>query len=221
MLVLRDMTMTGRTRRDVLFAGISLSIPQKARVALLGPNGAGKSTFLAGVGKCQKLRAGKVSWNGMFVSWPVGLGRFFNLDLTGAQNVTYIGEMNGLPVRDYGLAVRDFSELGAQFYEPVRTYSSGERARLAFSMALKIQYDFFLIDEVLAVGDAGFRAKSRAELERRLDHAGAIISTHSMGLARTFCDSGLVLRNGQMRYFPDIDDAIADHRSALVGDSAA
>ena len=112
---------------------------------------------------------------------------------------------------------RDFAELGEHYYLPVRSYSSGMKSRLAFAMSMAVRFDTYLIDEVTAVGDAGFRAKSEAIIEDRLRHSGAIIVSHSLGMVRRLCRSGVVLDQGRFFYYERVEKAVEHHENVMKG----
>ena len=155
------------------------------------------------------------------VSWPVGFGGSFHGDLTGAQNVRFIARIYGVDTDELEYFVRDFAEIGEHFDMPVRGYSSGMKSRLAFGASMGVQFDTYLIDEVTAVGDAAFRAKSKAIIQERLESSGAIMVSHSMRQLREICTSGLVLERGQISYYADINDAIAAHETNLRRNAGA
>lgn len=189
---------------------VTLTIPTGGSLALLGRNGAGKSTLLQMIAGAMEPTHGQILSDGT-ISWPVGFAGAFHPDLTGAQNVRFIARVYGAETGDMIDFVRDFSELGDNFYLPVRNYSSGMRARLAFGVSMAVDFDTYLIDEVAAVGDASFRNKSNAVLQARLDKSSAVVVSHSMGLIRQICDRGAVLENGKLTLFENIDEAIAQH----------
>lgn len=145
------------------------------------------------------------------MSWPVGFAGSFHRDLTGRQNVRFIARVYGVDTDELIGFVDDFAELGAHFDLPVRSYSSGMKSRLAFGVSIGIPFDTYLVDEVTSVGDAAFRRKSRLVFGERMRGAGAVVVTHSMTEVRTLCTAGAVLENGELSYFDDIEDAIAQH----------
>jgi capsular polysaccharide transport system ATP-binding protein len=150
------------------------------------------------------------------ISWPVGFGGSLHPQMTGAQNVRFVGRVYGVDTDSLSAFVEDFSELGKQFHAPVHTYSSGMRARLGFGLSMGIKFDTYLIDETTAVGDARFNRKSRAVFLERVKDASAIMVSHQMNTVRSFCDSGIVLTDGRLEYYPDLEDAITRHLE-LVG----
>ena len=117
--------------------------------------------------------------------------------------------------------VEDFSELGSYLREPVRTYSAGMRARLAFALSMVVEFDCFLIDEIVAVGDARFTEKCRVELfEKRGDRAMIIVS-HDPTYIRAHCDRASVLVDGKLHHFDDLDAAFSFYNAAMAGPAEA
>ncbi len=192
-------------------------IPDGARMALMGRNGAGKSTLLAMIaGKINPDR-GRIRLSGN-ISWPIGLTGCIQGELTGAQNVKFIGRVYGVDTDELAAFVEDFAELGMNFHEPVRTYSSGMRARLNFGMSMGIHFDTYLIDEVTATGDGAFKNKSRKVFEDRMSKSGLVIVSHSKGTMKSLCTSGAVLEKGDITFYDDIDEALEVHERHLRGD---
>jgi capsular polysaccharide transport system ATP-binding protein len=136
--------------------------------------------------------------------------------MSGAQNTRFVARVYGVDSDSLLHFVQDFSELGEQFHNPVRTYSSGMRARLGFGLSMGIKFDTYLIDETTAVGDARFNRKSKAVFLERVKDSSAIMVSHQMNTVRDFCDAGAVLSDGKLEYFDDLEEAIARHIK-LVG----
>lgn len=204
-----------RGRKRVIIDGLTLTLPTGRSLALLGRNGAGKSTLLDIIAGVQAADSGTVVSDGT-ISWPVGLNGSFHGQMTGAQNVRFVARIYGVDSDALLYFVQDFSELGVQIDNPVKTYSSGMKARLGFGLSMGIKFDTYLVDEVTAVGDASFNRKSNRMFRDRLKDASAIMVSHQMGKLRDFCDSGVVLNKGKLEYFDDLKDAIARHQELMA-----
>lgn len=196
--------------QKVVINRLNTELPTGKSLALLGLNGAGKSTLMQLIAGTLRADSGRVISDGS-ISWPVGFGGSFHPDLTGAQNVRFIARIYGVDTDELVAFVEDFAELGKHFNMPVRSYSAGMRSRLTFGASFGIQFDTYLVDEVTAVGDAAFRRKSQALFKERMQTSSAIMVTHEMGQVRNFCDSGILLHNGHLTYFEDVEDAITAH----------
>jgi capsular polysaccharide transport system ATP-binding protein len=208
MIRLRDVGKRYRSRqgdREVL-RGVNLELRPGERVGILGRNGAGKSTLIRILGGVEQPSTGHVE-HGMSVSWPLAFGGGFQSSLTGLDNVRFVCRIYGADHAAAQAFVEDFSELGTALRDPVRTYSSGMRARLAFALSMAIEFDCFLIDEVVAVGDARFHERCHRELfERRRDRAMVIVS-HEAHYMREHCSRAYVLDAGVLHRFDTVDAA--------------
>ncbi len=193
--------------REVL-RGVNLEVRPGERVGILGRNGAGKSTLIRLLGGTEQPSAGSVQ-HGMSVSWPLAFGGGFQSSLTGLDNLRFVCRVYGASFAQARDFVEDFSELGDYLLEPVRSYSSGMRARLAFALSMAIEFDCFLIDEVVAVGDTRFHQKCHDELfTRRRDRAMVMVS-HEAHYMREHCSRALVLADGALHAFDSVDAAYA------------
>lgn len=217
MITLNHLTKSFRvgSSRKFIANDISAVFPDRTSVALLGRNGAGKSTLLKIIGGTMRPDHGTVDSSGA-VSWQIGFAGSFHPDLTGAQNTRFIARVYGIDTNSLEDYVLGFSELGPSFKMPVRTYSSGMRARLAFGVSMGIPFSYYLIDEVTSVGDASFKEKCRAVLENRLDRAGSIVVSHSESTLKSICSAGAVLEGGRLFYYESLDDAIAHHNENMT-----
>ena len=191
-------------------------IPDGARLALMGRNGAGKSTLLRLIAGSINPERGRIRVTGS-LSWPIGLTGCVQGELTGAQNVKFLARVYGVDTDQLVSFVEEFAELGLNFNEPVRTYSSGMKGRLNFGMSMGIRFDTYLIDEVSATGDASFRGKSKRVFEDRLMNSGLVMVSHSDNLIRSMCTTGAVLENGRITFYDDIDEAIEAHNRNMRG----
>jgi len=190
--------------RKRVLKGINLEIAPGDRIGLLGRNGAGKSTMIKLIGGVELPTSGSIRRT-MSCSWPLGFNGGFQGSLTGYDNARFIARIYG---RDYATMrqfVEDFTELGRQLRMPVKTYSSGMRARLAFALSLAIEFDCYLIDEVIMVGDKNFQDKCHHELfDKRKDRA-ILLASHSPDSIREFCNRAVVLDDGHMTEFDDVE----------------
>lgn len=208
MIKLVNVTKQYRVRNGVhtVFRDVNLEIAPGEKLGILGRNGAGKSTMIRLLSGAELPTRGRVLRH-MSVSWPLAFGGAFQGSLTGKDNVRFICRVYGKDPAAVMSMVEDFAELGRFLREPVKTYSSGMRARLAFAISLAIEFDCFLIDEVISVGDARFHEKCQAELfEKRKDRAMVIVS-HEAHNIREHCDRACVLHAGTLHPFPDVDTA--------------
>ncbi len=193
---------------------LDLTLPSGRSLALLGRNGAGKSTLLSIVAGTMRPDTGRVVSDGS-ISFTVGYAGSFHGDMTGAQNTRFVARIYGVDSDELIDFVEDFAEIGKQFHMPVRTYSSGMRARLAFGISMGIKFDTYLIDEATATGDQSFRDKSKQVFNMRMAESSAIMVSHSMADIRNFCDAGLVLHDGEIEVFEDVEKAIKRHQDLM------
>ena len=185
---------------------INLQVKAGEKIGILGKNGSGKSTLVKLISGAEQPTSGTI-FRGMNVSWPLAFGGAFQGTLTGIDNLRFICRIYGTTTEDKIPFVQEFSELGRYLREPVKTYSSGMRARLAFAISMVIEFDCFLIDEVTAVGDSRFHEKCRIELfEKRKDRAMIMVS-HDAGYVRAHCDHAAVLVAGKLFSFDHVDEA--------------
>ena len=187
--------------------GVNLSVSVGDKLGILGRNGAGKSTMIRLISGAERPDRGKVTRE-MTVSWPLAFGGAFQGTLTGLDNLRFICRVYGVDPKNKVDFVDDFAELGPFLREPVRTYSSGMRARLAFALSMVIEFDCFLIDEVVSVGDSRFTAKCELELfEKRKDRAMIIVS-HDVNYLKKHCKQIVLLQDGRIRTGENIDDVL-------------
>jgi capsular polysaccharide transport system ATP-binding protein len=208
MIDLRRVTKCYSTRHGttLVLDGIDLKVEPGEKLGILGANGAGKSTLIRLLSGAEQPTSGVVDRR-MTVSWPLAFSGGFQGSLTGLDNLRFICRVYGVDHQPHEQFVEDFAELGKYFREPVKTYSSGMRARLAFALSMAIEFDCYLIDEVLSVGDARFQDKCKHELfEKRKDRAILIVS-HDTHAIREHCDSVYVLNAGRILRFDDLDKA--------------
>lgn len=201
----------GRGER-VILDHVNLRVERGEKWGILGRNGAGKSTMIRIISGSDRPHSGRVVKN-MSVSWPLAFGDAFQGSLTGRDNARLISRIYGVDFQNTLNEIESFAELGSYLNEPVKTYSSGMRARLAFAISMAIEFDCFLIDEGMSVGDHRFARKCDVELfEKRGDRA-MIIVAHQTDLIRDHCDHAAVLEGGKLRIHKDIGSAILEYES--------
>ncbi|MBW8284130.1 MAG: ABC transporter ATP-binding protein [Rhizobium sp.] len=197
------------TKKPIL-DGVSLVLRRGRSVGLLGRNGAGKSTLLRLFAGTIRLDAGRIVREGN-ISWPLGFQGSFQGNLTGEQNVRFVARIYGVDSEQLIDYVAEFAELGPFFRSPVATYSSGMKARLAFGLSMGVSFDYYLVDEITAVGDANFKKKCSEVFQTRLVDSDVVMVSHSTATIREYCDCGIVLEKGKLTYFDDVEDAIRAH----------
>ncbi|MGD9923268.1 MAG: ABC transporter ATP-binding protein [Pseudorhodoplanes sp.] len=191
---------------------INFSIGVGEKIAVLGQNGAGKSTLVRIIGGVLPPTSG-VIYRGLTMSWPIAFSGGFSAQMSGLDNIRFISRLYGVPFGDILAYVDDFAELGRQLFLPVRNYSSGMRMRLAFALTLAIDFECYLIDEVIAVGDKRFREKCHEALFVKKKDRAMILVTHSPSTLREYCSKALVMKNGRGRIFSDIEFALSIYGS--------
>lgn len=187
---------------------ISFSVRPGEKIAVLGQNGAGKTTLVKLVAGVEPPTSGTIH-RGMSLSWPVGFSGGFEHAMTGHDNIRFIARVYGVPVEKAVAIVEDFAELGPLLHMPMVTYSSGMKTRLAFGLTLAVDFDCFLIDEVIAVGDQRFQRKCHEELFVKRKHCAMILISHDTNTIRQYCNRALVLKAGRGRVFEDLDFALS------------
>ncbi len=193
-------------RRNVL-DGINLTLKMGEKIGILGKNGAGKSTLVRILGGVEEPTSGVVQKN-MSISWPLAFSGAFQGSLTGADNVRFVCRVYNTDYKKAMELVDSFAELGKYLYEPVKVYSSGMRARLAFAISMAVDFDCYLIDEVISVGDAKFHQKCQVELFEKRAHKSMIIVSHELHNIKDYCDKVAILCNGKLSLHYDIDEAM-------------
>ncbi|MCA0912751.1 ABC transporter ATP-binding protein [Marinobacter nauticus] len=201
---------------DWVLKDVNFTIPDNVSVGLLGRNGAGKSTLLRIIGGMDSPDKGTVNRD-CRVSWPIGLGGGFQGSMTGRQNVKFVARIHGGGDRipEIISRVQDFAEIGKAFDQPVKTYSSGMRSRLAFGLSLAFDFDVYLSDEATAVGDAAFKAKATKAFKDRVGKASIVMVSHQIGMLKDLCQAGVWINNGTAIWFDDINEAINSYHESI------
>lgn len=198
--------------RRLVLDNVNFTLNKGEKIGILGRNGAGKSTLVRILGGVEQPTSGTITKD-MSMSWPLAFGGAFQGSLTGADNVRFVSRIYNTDYHKAMDVVDSFAELGKYLYEPVKIYSSGMRARLAFAISLAIDFDCYLIDEVLSVGDANFHRKCEIELfEKRADRAMIIVS-HELHNIKDYCNMSAILDKGHFSLYYDIDESLQIYNS--------
>lgn len=192
----------------IVLDNINFSLKKGEKIGILGRNGAGKSTLIRLLGGVELPTSGEIIRD-MTLSWPLAFGGAFQGSLTGVDNIRFICRIYGVEYDRVYDFVESFAELGKYLQEPVKVYSSGMRARLAFALSLAIDFDCYLIDEVLSVGDANFHKKSHEELFVKRADKSMIIVSHELHNIKEFCSKAALLNKGKLQVYEDLDEAMA------------
>ncbi|WP_437887897.1 ABC transporter ATP-binding protein [Phytobacter sp. V91] len=216
MITIENLTKSYRTPqgRHFVFKNLNVILPQNKSVALIGRNGAGKSTLLRMIGGIDRPDSGRII-TGQSISWPVGLSGGFQGSLTGRENVKFVSRLYAKKneLAEKVAFVEDFAELGKYFDMPIKTYSSGMRSRLGFGLSMAFTFDYYLVDEVTAVGDARFKRKCSELFNTKRQQSNILMVSHSLSSLSEYCDSALFLgRNNVLVYCEDIQSAIEQYK---------
>lgn len=195
-----------RTGSITVLNDINFSLNKGEKIGILGRNGAGKSTLIRLMSSVEAPTSGIIRRE-MSISWPLAFSAAFQGSLTGMDNLGFICRIYNADINYVTEFTESFSELGNYLYEPVKNYSSGMKARLAFALSLSVEFDCYLIDEVIAVGDSRFSDKCRYELFEKRKDRSIILVSHSPTAIRQYCDNAKVLDKGKLLDFSSIDEA--------------
>lgn len=201
--------------KKILLNNVSFFFEEGINVGILGVNGAGKSTILRMIAGSEAPDKGRIIRSGKF-SWPLGFAGGFNGSLSGVENLRFICRIYAANIKKVTEQVIDFSELGDALYEPVGTYSTGMRARLAFALSMAIEFDVYLVDEIMGVGDRIFQEKCKSAFEEKSQRSSIIMVSHSMGTIRDYSDVALLLSKGEVNIYDDVNEAIATYEKIAV-----
>ncbi len=193
--------------KNIILDNISFKFPDHKNIGVLGVNGAGKSTLLRLIAGSEYPNSGKIIRKGRY-SWPLGFTGSFHDTLTGVENLRFACRIYDADVKYVTEYVRDFSELGKYIEEPIRTYSSGMRSRLAFALSMAIDFDVYLVDEIMGVGDKGFQKKCHDAFDEKRESSSVIIVSHSMKTIRDYSDVAILLTGEKLEIHDDVDEAI-------------
>jgi capsular polysaccharide transport system ATP-binding protein len=217
MLSVEHVSKVYETRRGPykVFDDVSFALAPGRNIGILGRNGAGKSTMIRLISGAERPTTGRIR-RGMRVSWPLAFAGAFAGNLTGLDNLKFVCRVYGIDYKPLVPFVEDFTELGTFFREPVMHYSHGMMTRLAFALSMAIEFDCFLIDEAMIVGDARFHERCHYELfQKRKDRAFILVS-HDANTIKTYCENAVVLHEGRLHSFPSVDAAYTFYLETLA-----
>lgn len=226
MIKIENLTKSYRTPtgRHYVFKDLNLEIPSGKSVAFIGRNGAGKSTLLRMIGGIDRPDSGKIITN-KTISWPVGLAGGFQGSLTGRENVKFVARLYAKQeeLKEKIEFVEEFAELGKYFDMPIKTYSSGMRSRLGFGLSMAFKFDYYIVDEVTAVGDARFKEKCAQLFKERHKESSFLMVSHSLNSLKEFCDVAIVFKDDNVvGFYEDVQEGIEEYKKLkyyILGDS--
>ncbi|WP_086287477.1 ABC transporter ATP-binding protein [Campylobacter sp. P0085] len=196
--------------KHFVFREFTFTFPDDCSIGLIGRNGAGKSTLMRLLSGADIPNAGKVITDKK-ISWPVGLAGGFQHALSARDNVKFIARVYGYrgeALEEKVRYIEEFAEIGKYFDEPMNTYSSGMRSRIGFGLSMAFDFDYYLIDEAGAVGDAKFKKKSDAIYKEKLSNSKVIMVSHNMSEIKQWCDKIILVNSGMTTVYDDVDEGI-------------
>ena len=216
MIKIENLTKSYRTPtgRHYVFKNLNIEIPSGKSVAFIGRNGAGKSTLLRMIGGIDRPDSGKIITN-KTISWPVGLAGGFQGSLTGRENVKFVARLYAKQeeLKEKIEFVEEFAELGKYFDMPIKTYSSGMRSRLGFGLSMAFKFDYYIVDEVTAVGDARFKEKCAQLFKERHKESSFLMVSHSLNSLKEFCDVAIVFKDDNaVGFYEDVHEGIKSYQ---------
>ncbi|WP_346673431.1 ABC transporter ATP-binding protein [Escherichia coli] len=216
MIKIENLTKSYRTPtgRHYVFKDLNIEIPSGKSIAFIGRNGAGKSTLLRMIGGIDRPDSGKIITN-KTISWPVGLAGGFQGSLTGRENVKFVARLYAKQeeLKEKIEFVEEFAELGKYFDMPIKTYSSGMRSRLGFGLSMAFKFDYYIVDEVTAVGDARFKEKCAQLFKERHKESSFLMVSHSLNSLKEFCDVAIVFKNSYIiGYYENVQSGIDEYK---------
>lgn len=205
---------TRNGRRKVLH-DVSFQLERGRHLGILGRNGAGKSTLIRLIAGAEQPTSGSIR-RGMSVSWPLAFGGAFQTHLTGLDNLKFVCRIYGVDYRRAIPFVEEFTELGDYFREPVLHYSHGMMTRLAFALSMAIEFDCFLIDEAMVVGDVRFHERCHVELFHKRKDRAFILVSHDAEAIKLYCKQAAVLHEGRLIPFETVEQAYEFYRDSIA-----
>lgn len=217
MLSIEHVSKTYHTRRGrhKVLSDVNLQLARGRNIGIVGRNGAGKSTLIRLIAGAERPSSGVIHRT-MSVSWPLAFAGAFQSHLTGLDNLKFVARIHGVDWRQLRPFVEEFTELGVYFKEPVMHYSNGMLTRLAFALSMAIEFDCFLIDEAMVVGDVRFHERCHVEMfVKRKDRAFILVS-HDASVIKLYCENACVLHDGHLLQFPNVDAALEFYNSTMA-----
>jgi capsular polysaccharide transport system ATP-binding protein len=212
-IILKDVTKyyQMKNKKNYILKNCNIEIPGDKNIGILGRNGAGKSTLLRMLGGIEKPNSGKILLPDKTFSWPMALSGGFQPSLSGLDNVKFVARIYGFNDKELDEMleeIKEFSELGSFFYEPIKTYSSGMKAKLAFALSTAIKFNYYLIDETLSVGDRHFKDKCKMKIDNIKSDSKVLLVSHDLAILKEMCDIVLMVQNQDIVIYEDVDEAI-------------
>lgn len=202
-------------QKHYIFKNLNFSFPDNCSIGLLGKNGTGKSTLLRILGGLELANKGRVITN-QKISWPIGFSSGFQGSLSARDNIKFIARVYGYNSDDIKQKiqfVREFAEIGSFFDEPVKNYSSGMKSRISFGISMAFDFDYYLIDEVGAVGDPSFKKKSIKLYEKKLSTSKVIMVSHDTKEIKKWCDKVVILANNEAKIY-SVDEGLKIYKES-------
>lgn len=204
-------------QRHYIFRNFSFEFPDNCSIGLMGRNGAGKSTLMNMLSGAEVPNKGRIITNKR-ISWPLGLNGGFQGSLTARDMTAFVARVYGFrgkKLKEKIHFVQEFAEIGKFFDEPMANYSAGMRSRIGFGLSMAFDFDYYLIDEAGAVGDPAFAKKSKKIYEEKLSKSNVIMVSHNVDEIKQWCDKIILLRDGNVDVFDDVDEGIAAYQGAM------
>jgi capsular polysaccharide transport system ATP-binding protein len=213
MIVVQNVTKQYKIRSGIktVLDNISFTVSPSERIGILGINGSGKSTLIRLIGGIENPTSGVIERK-MTISWPIGISGGLQGTLSGIDNLKLICRIYNKPIDENRAFIEEFTGLGRYLYEPVANYSSGMRTKLGLGISLMIDFDCYLVDEALAVGDKNMQEKYKAILDMR-NTKSMILVSHSERHVKEKCETVYVLHNGGLTKYVHPDPAIEFYKS--------
>lgn len=200
--------------RHYILKDVSLTLPGDKNIGVFGANGSGKSTLMRLLAGTDFPNKGRISVKGN-VSWPLGLSGYQG-SMTGRENAEFICRIYGKnreEINEKIAYIKEFSEIGDFFEMPLKSYSSGMRSKFSFAVSMAFDFDYYLIDELTAVGDKRFKQKCRETFDAKKGIANFLFVSHNLNELKRQCDIGIYIKDGQIHVHDSIDDAISAYNA--------